>query len=90
MHTMTVCLSPQQATRIQQAVEAGNYASHSEVLHDALGLWIQREEIRALEIGKLKAAYDAGKASGTGREVDAERLLAKFRAKAAGPNGSKK
>ncbi|BAS00835.1 hypothetical protein BV133_3241 [Blastochloris viridis] len=45
-------------------------------------LWEQREEIRALELAKLKRAYDEGMASGAVRPVDAEALLEKFKDKA--------
>jgi antitoxin ParD1/3/4 len=82
MRTMTVSLSQQQASRVQQAVESGAYASNSEVVRDALRLWEQREEIRALELAKLKRAYDDGMASGAARPVDAEALLEKFKDKA--------
>ncbi|MBN8940751.1 MAG: type II toxin-antitoxin system ParD family antitoxin [Rhizobiales bacterium] len=82
MKTMTVSLSPQQASRVQQAVATGAYASNSEVMRDALRLWEQREEIRALELTRLKQAYAEGIASGRGRDVTAETLLAEFKAKA--------
>jgi antitoxin ParD1/3/4 len=82
MRTMTVSLSQQQASRVQQAVESGAYASNSEVVRDALRLWEQREEIRALELARLKRAYDEGMASGTPRPVDAEALLETFKDKA--------
>lgn len=81
MRTMTVSLSPQQAIRIQQAVESGAYASNSEVVRDALRLWEQREEVRALELARLKQAYSEGMASGAGRAVTADALLAEFKEK---------
>lgn len=79
MRTMTISLSPQQASRIQQAVETGDYASNSEVIREALRLWEQREEIRLLELAKLKQAYAAGMASGEGRVVSADGLLKEFK-----------
>jgi antitoxin ParD1/3/4 len=82
MNTMTISLSPQQATRIRQAVETGDYASNSEVLRDALRLWEQREDIRALELAKLKRAYDEGMSSGPARTVEADSLLEEFKGKA--------
>lgn len=82
MRTMTISLSPQQASRIQQAVETGAYASNSEVLREALRLWEQREEIRNLELARLKQAYAEGMASGEGSEATPEALLAAFKAKA--------
>lgn len=84
MRTMTISLSPQQAARVQEAVRSGAYASNSEVLRDALRLWEQREELRRLELERLKQAYQEGLASGAPREATAESLLASFKAKAGG------
>lgn len=81
MRTMTISLSPRQASRVQQAVESGNYASNSEVLREALRLWEQREEIRTLEMAKLKKAYEEGMASGPARAVEADELLEEFKTK---------
>jgi antitoxin ParD1/3/4 len=86
MRTLTVSLSPQQVDRIQKAVETGAYASNSEVLRDALRLWEQREEMRQLEIDRLRQAYAEGVASGPGRSVEADSMLAQFK-KRAGGNG---
>ncbi len=75
MKTLTISLSQQQITRLQQAVASGSYASNSEVMRDALRLWEQRQELRELEINRLKRPYDEGMASGEGRAVDAGALL---------------
>jgi antitoxin ParD1/3/4 len=83
MRTMTISLSPQQAGRIEAAVETGDYASNSEVLRDAFRLWEDREERRAVQIGRLKRAYDEGMASGEGRSVTTEQVLTEFKARAA-------
>jgi antitoxin ParD1/3/4 len=80
MRTLTISLSPQQAKRVQRAVETGAYASNSEVLRDALRLWEQREELRTLEIAQLKRAYEEGITSGEGRNVSAADLLAGLKA----------
>ncbi|CAN7595937.1 type II toxin-antitoxin system ParD family antitoxin [Rhizobium rhizogenes] len=80
MRTLTISLSPQQVARLHDAVESGAYASNSEVVRDALRLWEQREEIRLLEINRLKRAYDEGMTSGEGREVDTKTLLAELKA----------
>jgi antitoxin ParD1/3/4 len=73
MHTVTISVSPQQAVLIQQSVSTGTYASDSEVLRDALHLWEQREQMRMLEIARLKQAYDEGVASGPA--VDGEQAF---------------
>lgn len=83
MRTMTISLSPQQAGRIEAAVETGDYASNSEVVRDALRLWEDHEERRAVAMARLKRAYDEGIASGEGRSVTTEQLLADFKARAA-------
>jgi antitoxin ParD1/3/4 len=80
MRTLTISLTPHQAAKMQDAVDSGGYASNSEIVRDALRLWEQREEIRQLEIARLKQAYDEGIASGEGREVDADLLLAELKA----------
>lgn len=66
MRTLTVSLTPHQAAMMQAAVETGGYASNSEIVRDALRLWEQREEVRQLELARLKQAYEEGMASGEG------------------------
>lgn len=84
MRTLTISLSDQQSSRLQSAVDAGQYASNSEVVRDALRLWERREEMRALEMSRLKQAYDQGMASGSGKVVHRATLLAELRAEIAG------
>ena len=83
MRTLTVSLTPQQAALIQSAVDGGTYASNSEIVREGLRLWQQQQEIRAMELGRLKRAYDEGMASGPGREIDAPTLLREFKQKRA-------
>ncbi len=82
MKTLSVSLSPQQVARLHDAVESGSYASNSEVVRDALRLWEQRQELRKIEMAHLKQAYEDGMASGEGRTVDADTLLADLKAEA--------
>jgi antitoxin ParD1/3/4 len=82
MRTLTVSLTPHQAATMQNAIDNGGYASNSEIVRDALRLWEQREEIRRMEMARLKKAYDEGMASGEGREVDADTLLAELKVEA--------
>ncbi len=81
MRPLTISLSPQQLERIQKAVESGSYASNSEVLRDALRLWERQEEIRELEIARLRKAYEEGIASGPAR--DGEDAFARIRERVA-------
>ncbi len=70
MRPLTISLSPKQLARLSQAVESGAYASNSEVV---------REEIRALEMARLKQAYEEGIASGEPVEMTADELLARIK-----------
>ncbi len=79
MRPLTISLSPQQLMRLSQAVDSGAYASNSEVVREALRLWEQREQLRELEIAKLKQAYVDGLASG--EPVKGEEAFALIRAK---------
>jgi len=82
MRTLTISLTPHQAAMLENAVESGGYASNSEIVRDALRLWEQREEVRQMELARLKKAYDEGMASGEGRSVTADTLLAELKAEA--------
>jgi antitoxin ParD1/3/4 len=77
MRTLTISLTPEQAARMQSAVENGSYASNSEIVRDALRLWERREEVRALELKQLRRAYREGKDSGEGQTVDPARFSEK-------------
>jgi antitoxin ParD1/3/4 len=79
MKTLTISLTQQQISLLQQAVASGSYASNSEVMRDALRLWEQRQEIREIELNRLKRAYDDGMASGEARAIDADTLLAELK-----------
>jgi antitoxin ParD1/3/4 len=80
MRTLTVSLTPHQAATMQNAIDSGGYASNSEIVRDALRLSEQREEVRRMEIARLKKAYDEGIVSGEGRNIDAEIFLAELKA----------
>ncbi|CAN7374170.1 ribbon-helix-helix domain-containing protein [Mesorhizobium caraganae] len=83
MRTLTVSLTPKQAARLQDAVDGGGYASNSEIVREALRLWEQREELRTLELERLKRAYDEGMASGDGQDVDRAAFLRALKAERA-------
>lgn len=87
MRPLTISLSPKQLSRLSQAVESGSYASNSEVVRDALRLWEQREEIRALELARLKQAYEEGIASGEPVAMTADELLERIKLRASGSHG---
>ena len=80
MRTLTISLSSQQIARLQSVIETGTYASSSEIIRDALRLWENREELRQLEVARLRLAYSEGIASGEGRAIDRDALIADLNA----------
>lgn len=66
MHNLT----PEQAARIQRAVDTSGDSTDGQIVREALGLWQQRAELRASELETLKREYAEGKASGEPEFVD--------------------
>lgn len=85
---MTVVFPEPMAERIRAAVAAGEYASTSEAVRDAVRLWSGRREMRELEVERLRRAWDEGKASGEGETYDMKEILREAKAaKNIGRNG---
>lgn len=82
---MTVVFPEPMAALLRHAVEAGEYASTSEAVRDAVRLWSQRREDLALE--RLQRSWDAGKASGRHGDVDFEEIRREGRARLAAAGG---
>lgn len=61
---LSIALPGPMADQVREAVEAGEYASTSEVVRDALRLWHSRRQLHQIDIDKLRDAWDAGKTSG--------------------------
>lgn len=73
---MSIVLPGPLADQVRKAVNDGEYASASEVVRDALGLWENRRQLRERDLGVLRLAWDAGKASGVAGSLDINRILA--------------
>ncbi|THV23102.1 type II toxin-antitoxin system ParD family antitoxin [Peteryoungia ipomoeae] len=75
-------IGPRYESLVRELVHSGRYSSASEVMRDGLRLLEQQEELRKLDLDRLKTAYDEGMASGIGRDVSADTLLAELKAEA--------
>jgi antitoxin ParD1/3/4 len=64
---MTVVFPEPMADQLRAAVEAGEYASTSEAVRDAVRLWSGRRRMMAQDLEQLRRAWDEGKASGRPR-----------------------
>ncbi len=78
---VSVALTPEMAAMVREVVAAGEYASASEVMREALRDWKQRRSERARAIEELGRRWDEGLASGPA--VDGEEALARIRSKLA-------
>lgn len=80
---LSIALPAPMADAVRQAVDAGEYASASEVVRDALRLWESRRELRARDVELLRDRWDRGKASGRAGKLDVKRLISAARRKSA-------
>jgi antitoxin ParD1/3/4 len=54
------------ARLVRSAVESGEYASHSEVVREALREWEQRRALQQQDVEQLRRLWAEGLASGPG------------------------
>jgi antitoxin ParD1/3/4 len=76
IHKISVSLPADQVTALRAAVEAGEYATASEVVRAALRDWQLKRERRLQECDRLRQLWDAGKASGKPAPLDFDGLKA--------------
>ena len=83
---VSVALTGEQLATLKAAVEAGEYATTSEIVREAIRAWQLKRELRQEDIRRLQLLWDEGKASGSAQPFDIERTIAtaKARLKAAG------
>ena len=77
---LSVAVTPEMAALMRMAVEAGEYASTSEVVREALRDWEHRRKQRDQAVEELKRLVQEGIDSGPSLEGDAlfGRLKAKY------------
>jgi antitoxin ParD1/3/4 len=77
---LSVALPAPMADAVRRAVDAGEYASTSEVIRDALRLWESRRHLRERDLEVVRKRWDEGKASGRAGPLDIKRLISEERA----------
>ena len=78
MERITITLTPEMAQTVRGAVEAGEYASSSEIIREALRDWRHKRALQAQELADLRAAAQEGLddiEAGRVRDFDAERII---------------
>lgn len=78
---VSVALTSEQLAALKAAVEAGEYATTSEIVREAIRDWQIKRELRQEDIRRLRQLWDEGKASGPGQPFDIERTIAAARAR---------
>lgn len=76
---ISVALTPEMAAMMREVVDAGEYASASEVMRQALREWKDRRTQREQAIEELRRLWDRGIASGP--PSDGEEAVARIRAR---------
>ncbi len=77
---MSIALPQEMAAAVRQAVASGEYASASEVIHEALRLWQARHAADEREIEELRGAWREGIESGPATPLDFAEIKAQGRA----------
>jgi antitoxin ParD1/3/4 len=75
---VSIALTGEQIDALKSVVEAGEYATTSEVVREAIRDWQFKREVRQEEIRQLQHLWDDGIASGKSAPVN----FAKFRVEA--------
>ncbi|MGZ8330934.1 MAG: ribbon-helix-helix domain-containing protein [Rhodoplanes sp.] len=71
---ISVALTTEQVAALKAAVEAGEYATTSEILREAVREWQLKRELRQEDINRLRRLWDEGAASGTAGRLDMQEL----------------
>ena len=78
VHKVSIALTGEQIEALKAVVGAGEYATASEVVREAIRDWQLKRELRQQEILHLRHLWDEGIASGNSEPVN----FSKFRAEA--------
>lgn len=80
---VSVALTAEQVSALKAAVDAGEYATTSEIVREAIRDWQLKRELRQEDIERLRQLWDEGIASGPPRPVDFDKLRREVRRKSA-------
>jgi antitoxin ParD1/3/4 len=78
---VSVALTGEQVAALKSAVEAGEYATTSEIVREAIRDWQAKRELRQEDIRRLRQLWDEGIASGPGQRFDIEQIIARAEAR---------
>jgi len=67
---LSVAVTTTQAAQMKAAVEAGEYATTSEIIREAVRDWQAKRELQRQEVSRLRELWDEGKSSGAPAPLD--------------------
>lgn len=76
LERITITMPEEMAAKMRAAVEAGTYATTSEIVREALRDWAEERERRALALEKIRSLIAEGEAS---ESLPAEAVFAELR-----------
>ncbi|MDI4239188.1 type II toxin-antitoxin system ParD family antitoxin [Bradyrhizobium sp. 31Argb] len=71
---VSVALTSEQISALKAAVDAGEYATTSEIVREAVRDWQLKRELRQEDIRRLRQMWDVGIASGSAGDLDMKKL----------------
>jgi antitoxin ParD1/3/4 len=86
---ISVALTSEQLAALKAAVEAGEYATTSEIIREAIRDWQFKRELRQEDVKRLQQLWDEGKASGKAKPFDIERTIGRAKSRHMRPKGKK-
>jgi antitoxin ParD1/3/4 len=69
---VSIALTAEQLSALKAAVDAGEYATTSEIVREAIRDWQFKRELRKEDVQRLRELWAEGKASGPAKAVDFE------------------
>nr|WP_249158194.1 type II toxin-antitoxin system ParD family antitoxin [Bradyrhizobium jicamae] len=82
-------MTGEQVSSLKAAVDAGEYATTSEIVREAVRDWQLKRELRQDEIKRLRQLWDEGVASGSAGVLDMKALRKEARARLARKSSKK-
>ncbi|TMK51985.1 MAG: type II toxin-antitoxin system ParD family antitoxin [Alphaproteobacteria bacterium] len=71
---LSVALTNEQVSALKAAVDAGEYATTSEIVREAVRDWQLKRELRQEDIKRLRQMWDEGVASGSAGKQNMKKL----------------
>lgn len=71
---LSVALTNEQVAALKAAVDAGEYATTSEIVREAVRDWQLKRELRQEDIKRLRQLWDKGVASGSAGKQNMKKL----------------